>query len=156
MCVDLDSFIHSKEGHVFAICMHMLVFLDTCVCAGVHLCVSVGVCTLLLMQLHQDCRLEKWFPPQYNGESVSQCCFRKGGLIPWSLLCCFTPVLFHVASPGTTSSLINGRLRLDAPEQVMWLNYYCQAFSWDIWWSVLWHFWGVSFTVIHHCTVIME
>lgn len=49
-----------------------------------------------LMQLQRGCRLEKWFPPQYNGDSVSQCCFRKGASSPGAF--CAAPFLLRGCS----------------------------------------------------------
>lgn len=75
-----------KKLHVFVIFMHMCV-------GGLH---------AALMQLHQGCRLEKWFPPQYNGDSVSQCCFRKGASSPGAF--CADTLIFTWMLRGTAVS----------------------------------------------------
>lgn len=68
-----------------------------CVCVCDYACTLVharvrgsGGCIVALMQLHRGPRLEKWFPPQYNGESVSQCCFKEGASSPGAFCCCCT------------------------------------------------------------------
>lgn len=75
--INLDLFIYANK--LFAIYMHIKVgffgmfFRFVGVSGGLH---------AALMQLHQDYGLERWFPPQYNGDSVSQCCFREGASSP--------------------------------------------------------------------------
>lgn len=69
------------------ICVPLVIFRKV----RVRLCVLSGL-HAAPMQLHRAARLEKWFPPQYNGDSVSECCFREGGLIPGAF-CAAAPPL---------------------------------------------------------------
>lgn len=71
-----------------------------CWCVVVFVGVSGGLYADL-MQLHQDYRLEKWLPPQHNGDSVGKCCFREGASFPWSILCHYTPLTWILRRTAT-------------------------------------------------------